>query len=58
MKKIVAAETLLITKQQQQMNALKAKCEAIMNADRIEREQESSKLLQRYQNVKKELETQ
>ena len=57
MKKIVAAETLLITKQQQQMNAFKAKCEAIMNADRIEREQESSKLLQRYQNVKKELET-
>jgi len=40
------------------MNALKAKCEATMNADRKEREQENNKLLLRYQNVKKELDTQ
>jgi hypothetical protein len=40
------------------MNAIRGKCEAIQNADRLLREQEHTKLLQRYQNVKKELEMQ
>ena len=57
-KKIVAAETLLIQKQQQQMNALKKKLDGIMNEERRLREQEQDKMIQRYQNVKKELETQ
>lgn len=58
MKKIVAAETLLIQKQQQQMNALRKKYEGALNGDRTGREQQHEKMLQRYQNVKKELETQ
>lgn len=57
-KKIVAAETLLITKQQNQMNALKKKCDGQMNEERSSRQIEQDKMLQRYQNVKKELESQ
>ena len=57
-KKIVAAETLLIQKQQQQMNALRKKVEGGLAGDRTGREQQHEKMLQRYQNVKKELETQ
>jgi len=40
------------------MNALRKKCETEQNADRNMREIEHNKLLQRYQNVKKELELQ
>lgn len=58
MKKIVAAETLLMSKQQNQMNALKKKCDAVINGDDKTRIEDETKMLQRYQNVKKELETQ
>lgn len=47
-----------MTKQNTQMQALRAKCEAVANELRREREQEHEKMLQRYQNVKKELENQ
>ncbi|CDW84238.1 UNKNOWN [Stylonychia lemnae] len=55
-KKIVAAETTLIQKQQIQMNALRKKCEGQMAEDRKLREQQQEKMLQRYMNIKKELE--
>lgn len=58
MKKIVAAETLLIQKQQQQMNALKKKCDQSLTQDRNQREQQHKQMLQRYQNVKTQLEIQ
>lgn len=57
-KKIVAAEAKLIQKQQNEMAALKKKIEANMNERLKQREFEHNKLLQRYQNVKKELENQ
>lgn len=54
-KTIVAKEAKLIAKQQNEMNALKKKLEANLN-DRLKlRETEHNKLLQRYQNVKKEI---
>ena len=57
-KKIVAAETLIIQKQQQQMNALRKKCENTLHEERNERDDQHNKMLQRYQNVNRELETQ
>ena len=55
-KKIIAAEAKLIQKQQNEMNALKKKLEANLNERLKLRETEHNKLLQRYQNVKKEIE--
>jgi len=57
-KKIIAAEGKLIQKQQNEMNALKKKLEANLNERLKLRETEHNKLLQRYQNVKKEIENQ
>ncbi|CDW87163.1 UNKNOWN [Stylonychia lemnae] len=57
-KKIVAAETLMIQKQQQQMNALRKKCDNSMSEDRKLREQQHEKMLQKYSNVKREIESQ
>eukprot|EP00350_Pseudokeronopsis_sp_OXSARD2_P000131 CAMPEP_0170556786 /NCGR_PEP_ID=MMETSP0211-20121228/18646_1 /TAXON_ID=311385 /ORGANISM="Pseudokeronopsis sp., Strain OXSARD2" /LENGTH=68 /DNA_ID=CAMNT_0010867335 /DNA_START=524 /DNA_END=733 /DNA_ORIENTATION=- len=55
-KKIVAAEAKLINTQQNEMHALRKKIENSMNEKLKSRELEHNKLLQRYQNVKKELE--
>lgn len=57
-KKIIAQEAKLIQKQQNEMNALKKKLEANLNERLKLRETEHNKLLQRYQNVKKEIENQ
>lgn len=57
-KKIIAHEAKLIQKQQNEMNALKKKLEANLNERLKLRETEHNKLLQRYQNVKKEIENQ
>mmetsp|Transcript_35739 Transcript_35739/g.54701 ORF Transcript_35739/g.54701 Transcript_35739/m.54701 type:complete len:218 (+) Transcript_35739:171-824(+) len=57
-KKIIAAEAKLIQKQQNEMNALKKKLEGNLNERLKLRETEHNKLLQRYQNVKKEIENQ
>jgi restriction endonuclease len=57
-KKIIAAEAKLIQKQQLEMNALKKKLEGNLNERLKLRENEHNKLLQRYQNVKKEIENQ
>jgi hypothetical protein len=57
-KKMIAAEAKLIQKQQLAMNALKKKLEANLNERLKLRETEHNKLLQRYQNVKKEIENQ
>ena len=57
-KKIVAAEATLIQRQANEMNALRKKIETGMNERLKQREIEHNKLLQRYQNVKKELENQ
>ena len=57
-KKIIAAEAKLIQKQQNEMNALKKKLEGNLNERLKIREQDHNKLLQRYQNVKKEIENQ
>lgn len=57
-KKIIAHESKLIQKQQNEMNALKKKLEANLNERLKLRETEHNKLLQRYQNVKKEIENQ
>jgi len=48
----------LIQKQQNEMSALKKKLEAIQVGQMKQREADHTKLLQRYQNVKKELESQ
>lgn len=57
-RKILAAEAKLLTKQQNEMNALQKKLEARM-AERLKvRESDHNKLLQRYQNQKKEVENQ
>ena len=58
LKKIVAAEATLIQKQANEMNALRNKIETGMNERLKQREIEHNKLLQRYQNVKRELENQ
>ena len=57
-KKIIAAEAKLIQKQQNEMNALKKKLEGNLNGRLKIREQKHNELLQRYQNVKKEIENQ
>ena len=56
-KKILAAEAKLMQKQQNEMNALKKKLEARMNERLKLREVEHNKILQRYQNIKKEIES-
>jgi len=55
-KKILASEAQLMLKQQNEMNALKKKLEGRMNETLKLREVEHNKILQRYQNVKKEIE--
>ena len=57
-KKIIASEAKLIQKQQNEMNALKKKLEGNLNGRLKIREQKHNELLQRYQNVKKEIENQ
>ncbi len=57
-KQIVAAEAKLIQKQQNEMQAMRKKLEGIQSEQMKLRETEHNKLLQRYQNVKKELENQ
>jgi len=57
-KKIIAAEYKLIQKQQNEMAALKKNLESNLNERLRLREVEHNKLLQRYQNVKKEIESQ
>ena len=57
-KKIIAAEAKLIQKHNNEMNALKKKLESNLNERLKLRETEHNKLLQRYQNVKKEIENQ
>lgn len=54
--KIITAEAKLISKQQNEMNALKKKLEANLNERLKLRETEHNKLLKRYQNVKSEIE--
>lgn len=55
-KKVNASEANLMLKQQKEMQALKKKLEAKMNERLKIRETEHNKILQRYQNVKKEIE--
>jgi hypothetical protein len=57
-KKILASEAHLMGKQSNEMNALKKKLEGRMNERLKLREVEHNKILQRYQNVKKEIENQ
>ncbi len=57
-KKILATEANLMAKQSNEMAALKKKLEAKMNERLKMREVEHNKILQRYQNVKKEIENQ
>ena len=52
----MAAESLLISKQQNQMQALRKKLEGQLQQDRNTRDADHNTLLQKYQNVKKELE--
>ena len=56
--KILKAEAKLITRQQNEMNALKKKLESNLNERLNLREIEHKKLLKRYNNVKKEIENQ
>jgi hypothetical protein len=56
-KKILSAEAKLMQKQQNEMNALKKKLEGRMNERLKLREVEHNKILQRYQNIKKEIES-
>jgi len=55
-KKILASEAQLMQRQQNEINALKKKLEGRMNETLKLREVEHNKILQRYQNVKKEIE--
>lgn len=57
-KKMAAAEAKLISKQQNEMAALRKRIEAGENEQKKQRAVDLEKLLQRYQNVKKELENQ
>jgi hypothetical protein len=57
-KKILASEANLMAKQGNEMAALKKKLEGKMNERLKMREVEHNKILQRYQNVKKEIENQ
>lgn len=54
--KILKSEAKLITRQQNEMNALKKKLESNLNERLNLRETEHKKLLKRYNNVKKEIE--
>lgn len=55
-KKILSSEAHMMTRQSNEMSALKKKLEARMNERLKLREVEHNKILQRYQNVKKEIE--
>ena len=55
-KKVLASESTLISRQQTEMAALRKKFEGRMNERLKLREVEHNKILQRYQNVKKEIE--
>jgi len=55
---VLASESTLINKQQNEMAALRKKLEGRMNERLKLREVEHNKILQRYQNVKKEIENQ
>lgn len=55
-KKILASEANMMARQANEMAALKKKLEAKMNERLKIREVEHNKILQRYQNVKKEIE--
>ena len=55
-KKILASEANMMARQANEMSALKKKLEAKMNERLKIREVEHNKILQRYQNVKKEIE--
>lgn len=57
-KKVLASESTLINRQQNEMAALRKKLEGRMNERLKLREVEHNKILQRYQNVKKEIENQ
>jgi hypothetical protein len=57
-KKILASESKLMNKQANEMAAHKKRLELRMNERLKEREVEHNKILQRYQNVKKEIENQ
>lgn len=57
-KKVLSSETALMAKLNNDMNALKKRLEAQMNESLKMREQEQTKILQRYQNVKREIENQ
>eukprot|EP00347_Sterkiella_histriomuscorum_P016858 403351580 len=56
-RKIVSAETLLIQKQQQQMYAFRLKFESSITDMRKRRDQDSQLLLQKFNNSKREMET-
>ena len=58
MQKIAAAEQQLIVKQQNEMKALKKKIESGTKEQEKSRAKELERLLQRYQNIKKELDNQ
>ena len=58
MKKVNASEANMMAQQTKEMAALKKKLEAKMNERLKIRELEHNKILQRYQNVKKEIENQ
>ena len=55
-KKIQSSEQKLLQKQQIEMNALRKKLEARMNEQLMLREQEHNKILQSYENSKKQIE--
>jgi hypothetical protein len=57
-KKIISAEATLMNKQQNELKALIKKNQAIEDGQLKMRDVEHNKLLQRYQNVRKELENQ
>lgn len=57
-KKIQSSEQKLLQKQQIEMNALRKKLEARMNEQLMLREQEHNKILQSYENSKKQIENQ
>ena len=57
-KKMVSAEAKLIQQQQNQMHALRKKQDNLIREMTRLREREHEQMLQRYQNVKKELESQ
>lgn len=58
MQKIASSEQTLINKQMNEMGALRKKIEAGVKEQEKQRAKELERLLQRYQNVKKELDNQ